>query len=33
MSKGVYMHLVRRAEGTYEPESEQGPRPPRPGSG
>lgn len=30
MSKGVYRHLVRRADGTYDPERELGPSPPRP---
>ena len=30
MSKGVYRHLVRRADGTYDPTRELGPNPPRP---
>jgi alkyl sulfatase BDS1-like metallo-beta-lactamase superfamily hydrolase len=30
MSKGVYRHLVRRADGSYDPARELGPNPPRP---
>jgi glyoxylase-like metal-dependent hydrolase (beta-lactamase superfamily II) len=31
MSKGVYMRLVRTADGSYQPETERGPNPARPG--